>query len=125
MKAASWWQRTRDATSWRQAKYARLCTYTGGILGLITVILAMLNTISAQQAIAMSLPAAVAIIGGLMGVLIPDPWTAWRRVFRQGCQSCIQCKLASLNSDLTESAIRAWCDAPHGIEVTMAQVLRE
>jgi hypothetical protein len=60
---------------------------TGAILDVATVIVCALNAISAQQAIAMALPAALLTAGGLIALLLPDPWCAWRRGFMHGCQA--------------------------------------
>jgi len=56
----------------------------------ITVILSATNAVSAQQAIAMALPAAVTALSGMLGLFIPDAWTAWRRGFRQGCEAAMR-----------------------------------
>jgi hypothetical protein len=61
----------------------------GIVLGLCTVLVSATNMISAQQAIAMALPAIVGIIGGLVRSLVFDSWTAWRRGFEQGCQTAL------------------------------------
>src|SRR4029077_12635643 len=83
-------QGSRQAGFWRYWKPALLCTCAGGALGLITVILSAINAISAQQAIAMALPAGVTAIGGQINLLVSDSWTAWRRGFRQGCEAGIR-----------------------------------
>ncbi|HXS66542.1 MAG TPA: hypothetical protein VN767_27115 [Streptosporangiaceae bacterium] len=63
-------------------------TCTGGALGLMDVPLSAFNAISAQQAIALALPAGVTITVGLINVYIGDSSAAWRRGFQQGCQAC-------------------------------------
>ena len=65
------------------------CTVAGTTTVVITVILSAANAVSAQQAIAMALPAGVTALGGLLGLIIPDAWTAWRRGFRQGCEAAM------------------------------------
>jgi hypothetical protein len=65
----------------------------------ITVMLSATNAVSAQQAIAMALPAAVTALSGMLGLFIPDAWTAWRRGFRQGCEAAMRCQS---DSDGTE-----------------------
>jgi hypothetical protein len=59
----------------------------GVILDVATVIVCASNAISAQQAIAMALPAALLTGGGFIALLVPDPWCAWRRGFMHGCQA--------------------------------------
>lgn len=80
-------RRTHQVGFWRNWNPALLCTCAGGALGLITVILSAINAISAQQAIAMALPAGVTTVGGQINLLVADSWTAWRRGFRQGCET--------------------------------------
>jgi hypothetical protein len=90
----------RQISSWRLARPAVLYTGTGGTLGLIAVTLSAVNAISAQQAIALALPADVTIIIGLINVYVPDSWAAWRRGFQQGCQACKLCQMQNVNSGL-------------------------
>lgn len=62
------------------------CWVAGGlVLDGATVIVGALNAVSVQQAIAMGLPAALTTAAGMIGLLIPDPLTAWRRGFQHGC----------------------------------------
>jgi hypothetical protein len=68
-----------------RAPLAFYCAVAGMVLDLATVIVCALNVVSAQQAIAMALPAALITAGGMIGWLLPDPWVAWRRGFQQGC----------------------------------------
>ncbi len=56
----------------------------GVILGTSAVICLAMDAISGQQAVAMALPAALLILGGLIVVAIPDPATGQRRGFRAG-----------------------------------------
>jgi hypothetical protein len=58
----------------------------GALLTLVTMGLCISNAISAQQAIGLALPAAVATLGGWIGMVVPDAWIAWRRGFQQGCK---------------------------------------
>ncbi|HUA31546.1 MAG TPA: hypothetical protein VMC03_21885 [Streptosporangiaceae bacterium] len=59
----------------------------GIILDAATVIVCALNAVSAQQAIAMALPAALITAGSFLALLVPDPWSAWRRGFMLGCEA--------------------------------------
>lgn len=66
-------------------------------MGISTIILSAVNAISAQQAIAMALPATIALVGGLVYMIVLDPWTAWQRGFQQGCQASAPCQLRALD----------------------------
>jgi uncharacterized membrane protein len=59
----------------------------GTVLDVATVIVSALDAVSAQQAIAMALPAGLITAGGFIALLVPDPWNAWRRGFRHGCEA--------------------------------------
>jgi hypothetical protein len=63
----------------------------GTILDVATVIVCAFNAVSAQQAIAMALPAALITGGGIIVLLVPDPWLAWRRGFMHGCDAASRC----------------------------------
>ena len=56
----------------------------GGVLSLVTVIVSALDAVSAQQAIAMALPAGLMTVFGLIAMAVPDAWVAWRRGFQHG-----------------------------------------
>jgi hypothetical protein len=77
----------------RLALTPRAFSYTvaGLVLDAATVIVCALNAVSVQQAIAMALPAALATAVGLTGLLVPDPWAAWRRGFQHGCATAARC----------------------------------
>src|SRR5215472_4502312 len=77
------------------------CTVVGITTVVITVILSATNAVSAQQAIAMALSAGVTAMGGLLGLIIPDPWTAWRRGFRQGCEAALRSQSDDQGVDVT------------------------
>jgi hypothetical protein len=85
------------AVSWLHARPAILGTWAGAGLGVSTVILSAINAISAQQAIAMALPAIVALVGGLLHTTMLDAWTAWQRGFQQGCQTGMPCRQGDLS----------------------------
>jgi hypothetical protein len=87
----------KTVSSWRLARPAVWCTGAGGALGLTAVTLSAFNAISAQQAIALALPAGVAITAGLINVYVPDSLVAWRRGFQQGCQACKLCQIPDVN----------------------------
>jgi hypothetical protein len=59
----------------------------GVILGTSAVICLAIDAISGQQAVAMALPAALLIVGGLIVVAIPDPATGHQRGFRAGSRA--------------------------------------
>jgi uncharacterized membrane protein len=82
----------RQHTSRDRPVLARLArsfwlTIAGAILDAATVIVYVLDAVSDQQAIAMALPAGVLTAGGLIAMMVPDPWSAWRLGFRQGCET--------------------------------------
>lgn len=77
-------QRPDDFPHRQQAGLAALCQASGAILALAALTCSLLGLISAQQAIAMALPAAVLIIGDLIAVSIPDPQTGHRLGFQVG-----------------------------------------
>ena len=69
---------------------ARLAAWTiavGVLLSSAAVAVSALNAVSTQQAIAMALPAVLITVGGIVGRIVPDAWTAWRRGFRCGCEA--------------------------------------
>jgi hypothetical protein len=84
---------------WRAAKTAAIYIVIGVILGLVTIVLSAFNLISAQQSVALSLPTVVITVRGVMGKLIRDSWTAWRRGFQQGCVAATQYYLPESDSD--------------------------
>jgi hypothetical protein len=75
-----------------RAPLAYCFAIAGTVLDVATVIVSGLNAVSAQQAIAMALPAGLITAGGVIAVLLPDPWAAWRRGFQHGCEAAIQCE---------------------------------
>jgi hypothetical protein len=70
------------------------------------VIVSALNVISAQQAIAMALPAVLTTVGGLIALTVPDAWAAWRRGFQHGCDAALRCEQHPLAVDLTGKGFR-------------------
>ena len=63
---------------------ARWCVGAGVILAISAVMIWPLRGVSIQQVIAMSLPAAVLIVGGLIAAVLPDSATGRRLSFRAG-----------------------------------------
>jgi uncharacterized membrane protein len=84
-----------NGSRWQQSEWMSLSRpgralwsmVAGAILDVATVIVCAFNVISAQQAIAMALPAALMTAGGYIALLVPDPWWAWRRGFMHGCEA--------------------------------------
>jgi hypothetical protein len=74
------------------APRAFCCAVAGVVLDAATVTVCLLNVVSTQQAIAMALPAALTTAIGVIGLLVPDPWTAWRRGFQHGCATAARCE---------------------------------
>lgn len=92
-------QRLGRARFSRRERLAVWCTVVGITFVVITVILSASNEVTAQQAIAMALPAGVTAQGGLLGLFIPDAWTAWRRGFRHGCEAALKSQSDDLGVD--------------------------
>ena len=86
MNASTRWQWMYRLARWRTLRPAALLACCGAILGLVTIIVSASKVVDARTAIALALPAIVMTIGGLIGSLVPDAWTAWRRGFKQGCR---------------------------------------
>jgi hypothetical protein len=86
MSTSSRWHWKYIAVCWRAVNLGARWAWCGGILGFITMILGSFNLVDAQQLIALALPATIMTTGGLVNVLVPDAWTAWRRGFEQGCR---------------------------------------
>lgn len=68
------------------ATAAAWCQIIGAALAIITLICSLLGVISAQQAVALGLPAVVLILGGLIAVWVPDPQTGHRLGYQAGRQ---------------------------------------
>lgn len=90
--------------SWPRVRPAVWCTTTGAAVAIVTMILSAMDAISAQQAIALALPAITIILGGLIGMTVPDAWTAWRRGFRHGCEAALRSKTGTLTPQASMSA---------------------
>ena len=58
----------------------------GTFLTLLTTALGIANAVSVQQVIALALLAAVTTLGGVICMIVPDSWIAWRRGFQLGCE---------------------------------------
>ena len=97
-------QRFGRARLSRRERLAAWCTAVGITTVVNTVIVCATNASSAQQAVAMALPAGVTALSGLLGLFVPDAWTAWRRGFRQGCEAAIRCQSDSPGTDTTDNA---------------------
>jgi hypothetical protein len=99
MSDGSFPQWLRRAVSWTSGRRGAAGAAVGAVLGLVVVVFSATNTISAQQAIAMAVPAIVVLNGGLVRMLVLDSWAAWRRGFEQGCQAALAYRLRSQNAD--------------------------
>jgi hypothetical protein len=71
-------RRARRAVWW--------CVSAGVILGTAAVTCLTLGVVSAQQAIALGLPGALLIVGGLIAAAVPDAATSRRLGFQAGLQ---------------------------------------
>lgn len=71
----------------RQRQLTRLAVWSqliGAMLAIATMVLARLGDISAQQAVALGLPAAVLVVGGLIIAAAVDPSDGERHGFLTG-----------------------------------------
>jgi hypothetical protein len=80
-------QRRQDAKLRHQARLPALCQVGGAVLALATLTCTLLELISAQQAIAMGLPAAMLVTGDLITASVPDPSTSKRLGFQVGLRA--------------------------------------
>lgn len=67
-----------------RATMAALCQVAGVALAIATLVCSLLAVISAQQAVALGLPAVVLILGGLIAVWVPDHQTGRRLGYQVG-----------------------------------------
>ena len=70
-----------------QVDLATLCQAGGAVLAVATLTCSLLDVISADQAIALGLPAAVLVLGGLIASSIPDPSVSSRLGFQAGLRA--------------------------------------
>jgi hypothetical protein len=78
-------QHPQDETRRRsRSRRAAWCVGTGVILAIAALICSTTGAVSVQQAIAIGVPGALLIIGGLMAVLLPDAETGQRTGFEVG-----------------------------------------
>jgi hypothetical protein len=106
MDSESRWRPLRTVRSRPRVRVVVWIMAVGIALSLVTVALSALNAITIQQAIAMALPATVTTIGGMIGLVVPDAWIAWRRGFRSGCETAWTCQTYRLTPDVTANALR-------------------
>ena len=106
MASASRSQPVASARSWPCARLTVWVTVAGIALSSVTVILSAVNAISGPQAIAMALPAMVATIGGILGVIVPEAWIAWRRGFDFGYKSAVTCQTHRFSPEASMNSVR-------------------
>lgn len=80
-------QRPDDLPHRQRAGLVALCQASGTILALAALTCSLLGVVSAQQAIAMALPAAVLITGDLIAASITGHSTAGRLGFQAGLRA--------------------------------------
>jgi hypothetical protein len=68
------------------ARPAAWCVSAGAILGTPSLTCLALGAVSGQQAIALGLPGALLIVGGLIAAAVPDAATGQRLGFQAGFQ---------------------------------------
>lgn len=73
-----------NRTQRKRARLAALSQVIGAVLAIVTLTCTLLNVISAQQAVAAGLPAALLIVGGLIAAAAVDPSSTERRAFQAG-----------------------------------------
>jgi len=96
MHGGSQWRSRAEGRRWRRMRPAPMFVSAGTVLTLLTMVLGFSDAISAQQAIALALLAAVSTVGGVIRMIVPDTWIAWRRGFRLGCEVAMSCEAAPL-----------------------------
>ena len=89
-----------------RTRLAPWCAAVGATLSLITVIVSALDAVTAQQAIAMALPAGMSTLIGLIGMTVPDAWVAWRRGFQHGYETAARSEPLSLAVDRPAKGFR-------------------
>jgi uncharacterized membrane protein len=99
-------QSLRMIRSHPRIRLAPWCTAFGVLLSLITVIVSALDAITAQQAIAMALPAGLTTVFGLVAMTVPDAWVAWRRGFQHGYETAARSEPLSLAVEHTSKGFR-------------------
>lgn len=73
-----------NRTQRQRARLAAWSQVIGAVLAIVTLTCTLLNVISAQQAIALGLPAILLIIGGLITTATIDPSTSGQRGLQAG-----------------------------------------
>jgi hypothetical protein len=86
MDGGSLWRRRADGRHWPRIRPAAIFASAGTLLTLLTIVLGSSDEISATQAIALALVALVTTLGGVIRMIVPDTWIAWRRGFQRGCE---------------------------------------
>jgi hypothetical protein len=99
------WPRTkRRRRRWHQIRPASLCAGSGAFLTLLTVVLGISNIVSAQQAVAIGMPAVAVAFGGWIGLIAPGALVAWRRGFAEGYRTAMRCQPSGGDSAEVEQA---------------------
>lgn len=106
MGSGSRWRPLRVVRPGPRVRLSVWLTIGGIVLSLVAVVLSALNAISTQQAIALALPAGLTTVGGMIGLMVPDAWNAWRRGFRCGCEAAWTSQSYRLPADVTTNALR-------------------
>jgi hypothetical protein len=99
----------RQRSDWMHLTRPRRALWSmvaGIILDVATVIVCALNAVSAQQAVAMALPAALITAGSFIALLVPDPWSAWRRGFILGCEAAAWRDRTPATADVDQKSLR-------------------
>jgi hypothetical protein len=118
MDGGSRWRRRAEGRPWGRIRPATMFASAGAFLTLLTMVLGISNAISVQQTIALALLAAVSTVGGVIRMIVPDTWVAWRRGFRLGCEVAMSCEASPLGGQADPDTI-----APRSGEPTVTDLL--
>ncbi len=86
-------QQPEDYRLRRRSRVATSCQVIGAVTVIATLVCSLLGVISAQQAVALGLPAVVLTLGGLIAIWGPDPQTGHRLGFQAGLHVGVLIKL--------------------------------
>lgn len=89
-------RRHAEERGWLRARSRGAYTAAGLLLTFTTIALCFSNAISAVEAIALALLAGVVTLSGLISMLLPGTYIAWRRGFEQGCKVAMSAELSDL-----------------------------
>jgi hypothetical protein len=95
-------RRHAEEHGWLRTRSKGAYTAAGLLLTVTTITLCLAEAISVLQAIALALPATVMTLGGLISLLLPGTYIAWRRGFEQGCQVAMSVEMSHLPANAAD-----------------------